>query len=361
MTRLGRLVLLALVLVLGGTSCQGQKEEQSVKPYDLAISHGKYLTTFRESASQLQKVETRPLFKENIGIWQDRLLRLNENIYGGTHCSSDTLKRYLFKVDTKTLTGQLADVGGGDLYASACDGQYLYTSAVFGGHTDFYKYDQYLQEVTSQTIATEKRLCQTPDMVFVRDKLYVLVGNVDLTTSLHHNELWILSPQLELQEKKSLDYTAGGYFQMVAVEGKLYMTANKEGIRPDGEPDGGQHLLVYDLETGEMTRIETRLKYPRNIYYDEHHHKLLVLHDPLYVPDYTWTMIDLATLSQETLTFPELPAGCLEVFFTQTADTYYFLFDDCLVRYKVIDKQKVCYDLTPFAIHQADALLSCQK
>ena len=40
------------------------------------------------------------------------------------------------------------------------------------------------------------------------------------------------------------------------------MTAAKEGIREDGEPDGGQHILVYNLASGEISRIETEFEYP---------------------------------------------------------------------------------------------------
>lgn len=350
------LILLAMG-VLGLSGCQSKANSEPAKAYDLAISYGNQITTFKTDNNQLEKVETRQLFDKDIGIWQERLQSVKGNLYGGTHESIDSFKMYLFDVEPKTLKGKLTEVGGNDIYGSASDEEYIYTTAVFLGHTDFYKYDTDLHQVTKKSIKEDGLMNLTNDMIFVGDTLYVLVGAVDNETATNANYLWVMNKQLEVQEKIDLNYTEGGYFRMVEADGKLYMTAAKEGIREDGEPDGGQHILVYDLASGETSRIETELEYPKFIYYDESRHQLLVLHDPLYIADYTWTIIDLETLSQTQFIFPEIASGMLEVFFTQTDSDYYFLFNEQLVKYSVDTQEKTIYDLSKFGIDYADAII----
>ncbi|AQP41129.1 lipoprotein [Streptococcus gallolyticus] len=350
------LILLAMG-ALGLSGCQSKVNSEPAKAYDLAISYGNQITTFKTDNNQLEKVETRQLFDKNIGIWQERLQSVKGNLYGKTHESPNSFKKYLFDVEPKTLKGKLTEVGGNDIYGSASDEEYIYTTAVFLGHTDFYKYDTDLHQVTKKSIKEDGLMNLTNDMIFVGDTLYVLVGAVDNETATNANYLWVMNKQLEVQEKIDLNYTEGGYFRMVEADGKLYMTAAKEGIREDGEPDGGQHILVYDLASGETSRIETKLEYPKFIYYDESRHQLLVLHDPLYVADYTWTIIDLETLSQTQFTFPEIASGMLEVFFTQTDSDYYFLFNEQLVKYSVDTQEKTIYDLSKFGIDYADAII----
>lgn len=350
------LILLAVV-VLGLSGCQSKAKSKPAKAYDLAISHGNRITTFKNDNNQLEKVETRQLFDKNLGIWQERLQCVKGRLYGRTHESADSYQVYLFDIEPKTLKSKLTEVGGNDIYGSANDGEYIYTTAVFSGHTDFYKYDTNLHQVAKKTIKEAGVMNLTNEIIFVGDTIYVLVGSVDNETGANSNYLWVMNKQLEIQDKIDLNYTEGGYFRMVEADGKLYMTAAKEGIREDGEPDGGQHILVYNLASGEISRIETEFEYPKFIYYDKSRHQLLVLHDPLYVADYTWTIIDLENLSQTQLTFPEIASGIQEVFFTQRDSDYYFLFNEHLVKYSADTQEKTIYDLSKYDIDNADAVI----
>ena len=145
----------------------------------------------------------------------------------------------------------------------------------------------------------------TNDMLVIGDDLYVLIGSIDLDAGTNKNELWRLSKDFTLEEKIDLDYTAGGYMRMVHVNGMLYITEAKEGVAENGEPNGGQHILAFNLGTHEKNLIETEYPYPQYIRYDEQRNRLLVLHDPNYVSQCTWTFIDLTTGNHSHLRFED--------------------------------------------------------
>ena len=109
------LILLAMG-ALGLSGCQSKVNSEPAKAYDLAISYGNQITTFKTDNNQLEKVETRQLFDKNIGIWQERLQSVKGNLYGKTHESPNSFKKYLFDVEPKTLKGKLTEVGGNDIY-----------------------------------------------------------------------------------------------------------------------------------------------------------------------------------------------------------------------------------------------------
>lgn len=326
------------------------------KPYDLAIFDGQRVVTFSTKDGQLEKLEERMTFDKPIQLWMEGSMTIDGFLYNRT-TEDHKFKTHLAKINTQTFDIKRVPADGNDSYARTSDGEFVYSTAVFNDRTDFYKYDKDLELVKKESITETGKMNLTNDMLVIGDALYVLIGSIDLDAGTNKNELWRLSKDFTLEEKIDLDYTAGGYMRMVHVNGMLYITEAKEGVAENGEPNGGQHILAFNLETHEKNLIETEYPYPQYIRYDEKRNRLLVLHDPNYVSQCTWTFIDLTTGNHSHLRFEDKEKNPAPPFYTEHDGFYYYLFDSQLIKYDPDTDQKTEYDLSEFGMTQAHMLV----
>lgn len=326
------------------------------KPYDLAILDGQRVVTFSDSDGQLEQLEERKIFDKPLQLWTEGAVRMGDSLYNRT-TEDHQFKTYLAKLNTQTFDVSQVQADGNDSYTRTSDGDFIYSTAVFNDRTEFYKYDKNLKLVKKQSIKEEGKMNLTNDILVIGDNLYVLVGSIDINTGTNENELWRVSKDLTLEEKIDLDYTEGGYMRMVHVNGTLYITEAKEGVAENGEPNGGRHIVAFNLESHGKTFIETEYSYPQYIRYDEKRNRLLVLHDPNYVPQCTWTFIELTTGKQSHLRFEDKEKTSVPPFYTEHDGSYYYLFDSQLIKYDPDTEQKTEYDLSEYGITQAHTVV----
>lgn len=350
-------VLMGTIFLLFLSACSFKSISKS---YDLAILDDQRVVTFLEKEDQLEKLEEGKALSHPYQLWKEDGMRIGDSFYNRT-TDDYQIKTFLVKLNTKTFDSKEIPADGNGSYTRATDGEFIYSTAVFNDRTEFYKYDKDLNLIQKQELKEEGKMNLTNDLLVVGDDLFVLIGSIDMNLGSNENQLWRLSKDFSLKEKIDLDYTAGGYMRMVYANGIFYITEAKEGVAADGEPNGGKHIVAFNLKNREKTLIETSYTYPQFIHYDKKRNRLLVLHDPNYVPYVTWTFIDLTTGKQSQLRFEEQDGNAVFPFYAEQDGFYYYLFDDQLVKYNPDTQEKVPYDLAKYGIKKAHTLIFYKK
>lgn len=344
-----------VVLLLLLVACSPKTQIISKKADFLIINDADTLS-FNFEENGIKQVERTKTIKDNMFLRWDYALDTKNAIFGKTTENNKPGQPYLYRYDK--VSHKLKTVDKGDPSKLAYDGKYLYWTDVFTDKVVLHKYTSDLQPVLEKTYPSKDALNLTTGMVTIDDHLYILIGNVDRTTNLPTNRLWILNKNLEMLEQQDIDYTdknRGGYLEMVNVDHTLYIVEASKGQRKDGEPGEGYTIVSYNIDTKKIGRFDLKTPYPHDIFYDKSRNILVIYHDSNYVEDAKWTFVNLKTGDQRIIS---LAKGMnQDASFTLHNDEYFFLFKDKLVKYDYDKDKKVEYDLTKFGIKSADVLV----
>lgn len=270
---------------------------------------------------------------------------------------SPDLKRYVSKINKEDLSETFKLAEGNDAYALITDGDYLYATAVFTDRIEFYKYDHHLDVVTNVTMKNGGQLNASQQFVIVNDYLYVLVSSLDLSTQVPNTEIWKMDKEFNLVDKYNLDETSA-YMRMVNVNDVLYILEKFNGNNANGEYQSGNKVLVFDLKNQQKDYIVIPDKYPSHIHYDIKNNNLIIENDGFYNDDYSFTTINLDNLEQGIVNLEGFSKEQYSSpYFTCKDNSYYFLFNNALVKYDISDNNKTVINLEKYKISDAHYLI----
>lgn len=160
-----------------------------------------------------------------------------------------------------------------------------------------------------------------------------------------------------LVEEIDLNYSQGAYMRFYIKDDVIYLTQNSQGLTEKNEPKGSNKLLKYNLNTKNTELITLNYAYPLNIYSDGDN--LIIEHYSLYVPNYTWTILDTKNNKQKIIYFNDRPKNeDKPPFFNQDKMDYYFLFYDKLYVYDKKTLEEKVYNLSDFNITDANIIVT---
>lgn len=344
------LVIGIVFMILSG--CQ---QRQASKPYQLAIFDKNQIKTFTASGSSLKPVET--IKRTGTKLFEKESFKALGNQYVTKTLEGNSLKVYLESIDKKNLTEIISPAPGNDAYTSIADDHYFYTTAVFTDRIDFYKFDKNLKQVLHQKIPNQESLNASNQFLLIDHYLYLLVSYVDKNTQKPGTSLWKMDKFFKIIEKIDLE-DGSAYLRMANVGHKLYLPETFAGYLTNGEPQSGNRIMVFDLDTREKYYLMSSLNYPKSIYYHDGANQLIIENDGFYNKNFPRTIRDLSTNSERTISH-EMPEDkdYSPPFFAKNERSYYFLFSDYLIIYDVQSGQKTNIPLSKYKIDSAHAMI----
>ena len=351
---------LAICFSLLLCGCQGnQKTAQTAsKPYQLAIFDTNTIHTFNQQDGTLQKVETLER-AQHLSYWSEGFVSATDGLYFAKTKPDDQFKSYVAKIDKTNLTEDFVSAEGNDTYTSTTDGDYYYATAVFTDRIECYKYDKSLKVVHSAVINNAETVNSSNQLVFVGNDLYLLVSQVVIATGLEQTELWRMDKDFNILEKINIEEDSP-YLRMTAVGDKLYLSGTIAGKNADGFI-GGNTILIYDLATRQKEYIQLSTSYPLAIYHDPVHNNLLISHEQNALPAIHWTIYNLDSGMEHTVSFPEIATeDTFSSAFAMLNGRYYFLFAKHLIEVNATGEKVTNYDLTEFGLANAHGLIASE-
>lgn len=336
------------------SACQMFSQDTATKPYDLALFDSNVVRTFSVSQTGLSQVETltRPIQKH---INPKTFYDVGDQYMTVTY-PTNGLDIVFDRIDKKTLKETVTPLEK-DVYAAVTDGTHYYTASVFTTHIEFKKYDKVFNVVETKTVENNETKNASQQMLVAEDDMYVLVSNVVMATGEPQTELWRMDKSFNILEKINL-FESSAYMRMVYWENKLYITETYNGTLPSGEPSGGTRLLIYDVTSRDKSFVYLETAYPKDVYLDEMHQKLLIRHGSENLNEFVFTVYDIHTQTQEKIDFLGYNKNeYVDPFVSMNKGNYYFLFKDKLVEYTVETQVKSEFDLKPFAFEYAHGMI----
>ena len=335
------------------SACQSNKLN-SVDDYKMAIWDSDKIAVFDDYDLNV--------FKGNIARKEKYIYWAESFSEAGSYSTAKTkdtsgLKRYVSRINKENLSETFKLAEGNDAYASITDGDYLYATAVFTDRIEFYKYDNNLEVVTKVTMKNDGQLNASQQFVIVDNYLYLLVSILDLSTQVPNAEIWKMDKEFNIVEKYNLDETSA-YMRMVNIDDVLYIVEALSGRNSDGEYKSGNKLLVFDLKSQSKNYIDIPDKYPTSIHYDAKNNQLIIENEGLYNGEFFFTTVNLDNLEKDIIHLEGFSTEQYTApYFTFKDKIYYFLFNDSLVKYDIVDKKQTVINLENYKIKNAHYMI----
>ena len=201
------------------------------------------------------------------------------------------------------------------------------------------------------------QLNASQQFVIVDDYLYLLVTTLDLSTQVPNAEIWKMDKEFNIVETYNLNETSA-YMRMVNVDDVLYIVEALSGRNSDGEYKSGNKLLVFDLKSQSKNYIDIPEKYPTNIHYDAKNNQLIIENEGLYNSEFSFTTVNLDNLEKDIIHLEGFSTEqYITPYFTFKDNIYYFLFNDSLVKYDIVDKKQTVISLENYKIKDAHYMI----
>ena len=201
------------------------------------------------------------------------------------------------------------------------------------------------------------QLNASQQFVIIDNYLYLLVTTLDLSTQVPNAEIWKMDKEFNIVEKYNLDETSA-YMRMVNVDDVLYIVEALDGRNSNGEYKSGNKLLVFDIKSQSKDYIDIPDKYPTNIHYDAKNNQLIIENEGLYNGEFSFTTVNLDNLEEDIIHLEGFSTEqYIAPYFTFKDNIYYFLFNDSLVKYDIVDKKQTVISLENYKIKDAHYLI----
>ena len=201
------------------------------------------------------------------------------------------------------------------------------------------------------------QLNASQQFVIIDNYLYLLVSTLDLSTQVPNVEIWKMDKEFNIVEKYNLNETSA-YMRMVNVGDVLYIVESLDGRNSNGEYKSGNKLLVFDLKSQNKNYIDIPDKYPTNIHYDAKNNQLIIENEGLYNGESSFTTVNLDNLEKDIIHLDGFSTEqYIAPYFTFKNNIYYFLFNDSLVKYDIVDKKQTIINLEKYKIKDAHYLI----
>ena len=339
-------IVIAVVVIAG---CSGKNTKED---YDISIISKNKVSLFKlENGSiklhkEIKRSEDYGFLKEDYYDLKDKMF-LKTTVVG-----KDAL---LAKIDKESLNIKLKE-DNSEPYTFTHYKNKIYATTLFANSFNIIEYDENFKEINKKEIKKEG-VNVTNDIQVYKDNIYILGGNIDKNNQLR-NLIWKFDMSYKLVEEIDLNYSQGAYMRFYIKDDVIYLTQNSQGLTGKNKPKGSNKLLKYDLNTKNNELITLNYAYPLNIYPGGDN--LIVEHYSLYVPNYTWTILDTKNNIQKIIYFNDRPKNeDKPPFFNQDKMNYYFLFYDKLYIYDKKTLEEKVYNLSDFNI--TDAYISVIK
>ena len=166
-----------------------------------------------------------------------------------------------------------------------------------------------------------------------------------------------MDKEFNIVETYNLNETSA-YMRMVNVGDVLYIVEALSGRNSDGEYKSGNKLLVFDLKSQNKNYIDIPDKYPTSIHYDAKNNQLIIENEGLYNGDFSFTTVNLDNLEKDIIHLEGFSTEqYIAPYFTFKDNIYYFLFNDSLVKYDIVDKKQTIINLEKYKIKDAHYLI----
>ena len=335
------------------SACQSNKLN-SVDDYKMAIWDSDKIAVFDDY--DLNVLKGNIARKEKYIYWAESFSEAGSYSTAKTK-DTPALKRFVSRINKENLSETFKLAEGNDAYASITDGDYLYATVVFTDRIEFYKYDNNLEVVTNVTMKNDGQLNASQQFVIVDNYLYLLVSTLDLSTQVPNAEIWKMDKEFNIVEKYNLAETSA-YMRMVNVDDVLYIVEALDGRNSNGEYKSGNKLLVFDLKSQNKNYIDIPDKYPTNIHYDAKNNQLIIENEGLYNGEFSFTTVNLDNLDEDIIRLEGFSTEqYFAPYFTFKDNIYYFLFNDSLVKYDIVDKKQTIINLEKYKIKDAHYLI----
>ncbi|OFI48777.1 hypothetical protein BG261_05150 [Floricoccus tropicus] len=329
-----------LILILPKSRDKGLKNTE----YDFGIIAYDKRISFKISGDKLEKVkETKP-FSKNYTLQKNPFLKIKDSYYTKT---SDRAKEgtELAKIEN-SLAVNITKPKDFSINTYTSDNKYFYYTT----HNKIVKLDDNLKEIKSSDYKNNLysyQLVASNDCLYILDdrRIFKYSNNLDFIEEIHPS---------------SFD-KAASYTNMAYSKGKLYISENlKEKNSSNGQYEGSNKIIVYDIETKEENTIELHYPYPMQIYVDEVNDNLIIQHYELYVHEDVWTVYSLKDGSQQQIELGKYRLADEELsapFFTQKDGLYYFLMSNSILEISGKDMKEKSYSFKDFDISYPNVLL----
>lgn len=371
MKRISIYLGVCLMFLVACSSPSKNSSSQTIDPYDLAILDGMKATTFREEDGKLIKLQEKTLSDKDIALANMDYSDDGDHLYGFTTREGDNPKfggQYLYLLNKKNLELEKLAPTSDSIFNGVYDGEYYYTTAQGMGSVLLYKYDKDFNLVLERELSKETGVYPFGENLIASDgKLYLLVeaSHEEPNAMEWGLEVWILSTDFELEERIDIDYDKAYNKQnvddVVKVGNKLYIVETERGGGEAGS-HGGKKVIVYDLDTKELSTISLEEEYPSFMLPDEEKKLILISHDNWEKEGLVYTFLNVETEKQEILDLSEEVEPSQRAmtgwdFSTRQGDDYYFVTETKLIKYHYPSKKKTTYDLSEFGIKEADFVI----
>lgn len=345
-------LLIALIFILGLSSCSHQVTSENYQDYDIALFDKNHKLLFKKENNHLKLVNT--IKREtHFGFLKEDYFETKEDLYIKTTAIGK--KSLLSKINKQTLDVKLNE-NSSEPYTFTHYQNKLYFTTFSKDKFNLFEYNEDFKKIREKTIE-EQGVNVTNDIIVKDNIIYLLIGNVDQNQKLN-SYLFLLDMNFNMIEKIDISYQNAGYMRFYIEGHYAYITQNLNGLKTNGETNGSNLVLKLDLTTKNREFITLNYLYPLNIYKDSAYNKLIIDHYSLYVPNYVWSIYDMDKNTIQNISFNNRPKNENKPpFFSQTKQYYYFLFEDQLYQYDKTTLKETVYDLAEFNVEQAYLLI----
>lgn len=355
MKKLAKLFYIIILLLFVSSCSKGNN--LSNKDYNFVIFDNSNVYIFKEENNELKEIDKFSRIGEKANHWKMNFVKDGDYIYTRTVESDPWNSAYLTKIDLSTYKEENAKFEYPNALGVGKD--YVYGASVRGLQTVFTKFDKNnLKFLMDKTISDNQYLKMVRDILEINNELYVLVGEVDLKTSTNNNVIWKMDKDFNILEKINLGYVNSGFLEMELVKDKLYIIEGTRGRNVDGEPGGGDKIIVYNINSRQIDEIKLSTKYPLNIRYDEYNNNLLIEHYGNYMKDFPITVYSLNSEEEKVFTIEEFRGKGSEIpSYDIDKDNYYFLLDNKVIKYNLKSGEKTSLMLGNFKLNKPHSLI----
>ena len=346
-----KIILRILYIVISVVVMAGCSEKNTREDYDISIISKDKVSLFKQENRLIKLQKEIKRSKEYVFLKEDYYDLKDKMFLKTTVVGKDAL---LAKIDKESLNIKLKE-DNSEPYTFTHYKNKIYATTVFTDRFNIIEYDENFKEVNKKDIKKEG-VNVTNDIQVYKDNIYILGGNIDKNNQLR-NLIWKFDMSYNLVEEINLNYSQGAYMRFYIKDDVIYLTQNSQGLTEKNEPKGSNKLLKYNLNTKNTELITLNYAYPLNIYSDGD--SLIIEHYSLYVPNYTWTILDTKNNKQKIIYFSDRPKNeDKPPFFNQDKMNYYFLFYDKLYVYDKKTLEEKVYNLSDFNITDANIIVT---
>lgn len=350
------LFLLPLLLVIGGCTRQSSKQD-----YDFVLSDRQNLVTFKWNGNAIEKVgKVANVLPDQVSFYFYNTFEFSSKVLGSS-ASYPGENFFLYDLDKGTLTARTRktrpeEPRGESLTAS--EEGIIYGVVVTMEDVRLTKYKEDLQVEKSVSFSNSTAMGRQCfyDAIVVGDKVYATIGIHDDASARIKFELWVLSTELELEQRISLDVNEDrrkvGH-ELAYGDGILYISQWLEVDLYGDIKSGGKSIQTLNLSTMELGEISLENPYPKYLTYDKENHILQVGHDPTEVADNLVTFIDVKTGEQKTI---KLDGGSSYYYFTKHGEDYFYVFPEKMIKYTYDTEERIEYNLKEYGIKSSEIM-----